>query len=66
MTCDAARIYQANLDAVSRALWDTRPDILPGHIAMPGSMSTADAEMRLETPDMRLAGRDDDVREPKR
>lgn len=49
---DARDIYQANLDAVSRALLTRDLGLMMQHIAVPGRMSLRDARLDHETPDV--------------
>jgi hypothetical protein len=47
----AAAIYQANLDAVSRALWTEDLALALEHLALPNQTLTADAEYVMTSPD---------------
>ncbi len=47
----ARDIYQANLDAVTRAFWTRRFDRLPFHIGIPGQMITDDGEIVIGSTD---------------
>jgi hypothetical protein len=48
MADDPNEIYQANLDAVSRAVWDADMETALAHIAVPSRMVTPDADVTLE------------------
>jgi hypothetical protein len=47
----ASAIYQANLDAVSRALWAEDLALALEHLAIPNQTVTADAEFVVTSPD---------------
>ncbi|MCU0903362.1 MAG: hypothetical protein MUE83_05750 [Tabrizicola sp.] len=47
----AAAIYQANLDAVSTALWTADLQLALQHLALPNQTVTADAEYVMTSPD---------------
>jgi hypothetical protein len=47
----AAAIYQANLDAVSKALWTADLQLALDHLALPNQTVTADAEYVMTSPD---------------
>lgn len=47
----AATIYQANLDAVSRALWTSDLQLALTHLALPNQTVTADTEYVMTSPD---------------
>lgn len=47
----AAAIYQANLDAVSKALWTADLQLALEHLAIPNQTVTADAEYVMTSPD---------------
>jgi hypothetical protein len=47
----AAAIYQANLDAVSKALWTSDLQLALEHLALPNQTVTADAEYVMTSPD---------------
>ena len=47
----AAAIYQANLDAVSRALWTSDLQLALRHLALPSQTVTADTEYVMTSPD---------------
>lgn len=49
MTQTAKEIYQDNLDAVSRALWDRDLDFMLVHIALPNMMITLDSTVVIRT-----------------
>jgi hypothetical protein len=48
---NAAAIYQANLDAVSKALWTLDLRLALRHLALPNQTVTADAEYVVTSPD---------------
>ena len=47
----AATIYQANLDAVSKALWTSDLQLALQHLALPNQTVTADTEYVMTSPD---------------
>ena len=47
----ASAIYQANLDAVSKALWTADLKLALEHLALPNQTVTADAEYVMTSPD---------------
>lgn len=47
----AAAIYQANLDAVSKALWTSDLQLALKHLALPNQTVTADTEYVMTSPD---------------
>lgn|GEM_PF-976420 len=47
----AEAIYQANLDAVSKALWTADVKLALDHLALPNQIVTADAEYVMTSPD---------------
>lgn len=47
----ASAIYQANLDAVSKALWTSDLKLALEHLALPNQTVTADAEYVMTSPD---------------
>lgn len=47
----AALIYQANLDAVSKALWTSDLQLALRHLALPNQTMTADTEYVMTSPD---------------
>ena len=47
----ASAIYQANLDAVSKALWTADLKLALQHLALPNQTVTADAEYVMTSPD---------------
>jgi hypothetical protein len=51
MADDAKAIYQANLDAVTGAVWAADPDRALGHVSIPHRLMSSEADIVLATPE---------------
>ncbi len=51
MAGDAKAIYQANLDAVTRAIWAADLDLALGHIGIPHRLMSTEADLVMASPE---------------